>query len=249
MAHRQLTGSCCRTQSREDGDAVWMRRMQFQTLRHQAGRARGWSLRTRLWLPWRCRLEEGPLWLRWPHTPLPQQASAPSLITFTHLTHTLHTPLTRISHIRYTLHPSPSHILLRHTSHTLCTPDTQHAESHTAPALTLHHFAAGCRHQTRGALAAPPAGIPGFKKDPEPSPDHLTVEPGVRTAEVGLLPGGYSSRCQCLNSWAGSFPRTGLVDFGHCCLCNASMQKALDRCLVECMPCVTQDISGGQASP
>lgn len=36
-----LTGSCCRTQSREDRDAVRMRRMQFQTLHHQAGRARG----------------------------------------------------------------------------------------------------------------------------------------------------------------------------------------------------------------
>lgn len=57
---------------------------------------------------------------------------------------------------------------------------------------------------------------------------------------VGLSPRGYSSRWQCLNFWAGSFPRTGLILLGHCRLCNGNMQKALESCLVESMPCFTQ---------
>jgi hypothetical protein len=53
----------------------------------------------------------------------------------------------------------------------------------------------------------------------------------------------------CLNFWAGSFPRTGLVLLGHWCLNNGNMQKALDRCLVDSMPRFTQGISSGRASP
>lgn len=83
---------------------------------------------------------------------------------------TSHTPDMHFTHLIHTS-PFPSHILLRHTSHTICTPEIHSMQSHRPHQLSHLTSLQGAKHKTREALAAPPAGIPGVKGEPDPSPD------------------------------------------------------------------------------